>query len=569
MLREEVITVGSSYWSTDVYKARAVARAATGTSAFEYTDTTRHTTPREEWKVHPDLDPKLVAGPASPVAGKNIRESRDSDDHPNSVPVAVLFDVTGSMAAIPRELQKRLPTLLELLQYREYVPDAQILFGAIGDATCDQVPLQVGQFESDNRMEDCLGKIFLESGGGGQNTESYELALYFMARHTATDSWEKRQKKGYCNTPDAPIWMADQSFSEIGKVGVGDEVMAWTHENGHRSLVTAQVVAVQRRFADNVVEVTMESGRIIRCTTDHKWLSTHHGASARDVWTNVVNRYGEMSALSHVVTPIPGLPQHLREDASWLAGVYDGEGYDNSICQYRSHNPLVCDRIEIVLDRLGFDWTYRDDSYFINGGIQARLEVLNWLPITRRDQLLQGIMSSKWGKYTHDEVRSPRMHRRPDRVVSIEPLPPQEVVSMQTTTGNYFAWGYASSNCIIIGDETAYPGVKPREVRDVIGDDLSETISLEGIVKEVQQRWELYFIVPGGHTQYGAPEFWKSLLGQNCLQAPDLGSVAETIALQIGIAEDTIKLEEGLAHLKEHGSSDSTVDAVSKALNPA
>ena len=27
------------------------------------------------------------------------------------------------------------------------------MFGAIGDATCDRAPLQVGQFESDNRMD--------------------------------------------------------------------------------------------------------------------------------------------------------------------------------------------------------------------------------------------------------------------------------------------------------------------------------------------------------------------------------------------------------------------------------
>jgi hypothetical protein len=71
------------------------------------------------------------------------------------------------------------------------------MFGAIGDATCDRAPLQVGQFESDNRMDDDLSRILLEGGGGGQKTESYELAMYFMARHTAADCYEKRGKRGY------------------------------------------------------------------------------------------------------------------------------------------------------------------------------------------------------------------------------------------------------------------------------------------------------------------------------------------------------------------------------------
>lgn len=31
----------------------------------------------------------------------------------------------------------------------------------------------------------------------GREKESYELAAYFLARHTATDAWEKRGQRGY------------------------------------------------------------------------------------------------------------------------------------------------------------------------------------------------------------------------------------------------------------------------------------------------------------------------------------------------------------------------------------
>src|SRR6185369_13282918 len=57
--------------------------------------------------------------------------------------------------------------------------------------------LQVGQFESGIEIEEDLGKLYLEGGGGGHITESYELAMYFMARHTALDCYEKRNKRGY------------------------------------------------------------------------------------------------------------------------------------------------------------------------------------------------------------------------------------------------------------------------------------------------------------------------------------------------------------------------------------
>ena len=94
-------------------------------------------------------------------------------------------------------LQTKLPSLLGLLLRKGYVAHPQILFGAIGDATCDRAPLQIGQFESDNRMDEDLGRILLEGGGGGQQTESYELAMYFMARHTSIDCFDKRGRRGY------------------------------------------------------------------------------------------------------------------------------------------------------------------------------------------------------------------------------------------------------------------------------------------------------------------------------------------------------------------------------------
>jgi hypothetical protein len=67
-------------------------------SAFAYSDSGAAGT-------HPALDPYGVA----------VRESRDSDEHPQSLAIAVLFDVTGSMGGLPRTLQAKLPQLLGLL----------------------------------------------------------------------------------------------------------------------------------------------------------------------------------------------------------------------------------------------------------------------------------------------------------------------------------------------------------------------------------------------------------------------------------------------------------------------
>jgi hypothetical protein len=130
--------------------------------------------------------------------GVRYRESRDSAEHPNSLPIAFALDVTGSMGDIPDLLARReLPKFMKLLMDCQ-VQDPQLLFLAVGDATCDQASLQVGQFESRaDLMDQWLTWTFLEGGGGGQNTESYELALYFLAEHTDTDAFFKRKTRGY------------------------------------------------------------------------------------------------------------------------------------------------------------------------------------------------------------------------------------------------------------------------------------------------------------------------------------------------------------------------------------
>jgi hypothetical protein len=94
-------------------------------------------------------------------------------------------------------MQTKLAGLFGLLLRKGYVEDPQIAISAYGDAFTDRVPLQFSQFESDNRIDDNLDKLFLEGNGGGNRGETSSLAWYYTIHHTATDAWEKRNKKGY------------------------------------------------------------------------------------------------------------------------------------------------------------------------------------------------------------------------------------------------------------------------------------------------------------------------------------------------------------------------------------
>lgn len=216
--------MGTTSWSDDNYRDRVETRRKTGVSAFEYTDSVMASTPHSERKTHDSLSPH----------GVKFRESRDSEEHPNSKAVAVLFDVTGSMQNIPRVLQKKLPALMGLILRKGYLDDPAILFGGIGDATCDRSPLQIGQFESGIEMDEDLGKLYLEGGGGGGITESYELAMYFMANHTSIDCIEKRKERGYLFTIGDEI-----PYNSVKK----HEVEEFLGETLQEDIPTRQIVA--------------------------------------------------------------------------------------------------------------------------------------------------------------------------------------------------------------------------------------------------------------------------------------------------------------------------------------
>ncbi|GAA1876316.1 hypothetical protein [Myceligenerans crystallogenes] len=180
--------MGGGSWSRDTYDAVTGGRAAAG-ATFGYDAAARRS---GVYRAHEALDPTRLN-----AAGRNIRESRDGDDHPASLPIVVGFDSTGSMGSVPRVVQAKLATLFGLLVGRGYATDPQIAVATYGDATCDRVPLQISQFESDNRIDDNLDLLLLEGGGGGNNGETSNLLLYYLAHHTETDSWAKRAKKGY------------------------------------------------------------------------------------------------------------------------------------------------------------------------------------------------------------------------------------------------------------------------------------------------------------------------------------------------------------------------------------
>lgn len=148
-----------------------------------------------------------------------VRESRDSEDNPQSTAIIIGLDVTGSMGYLSEEIAKNSlnRTMLEIYD-KQPVTNPQIMFNAIGDSLSDQAPLQVTQFESDIRIAEQLLDVWFEGRGGGNGGESYNLTWYFAARHTDIDCFKKHGRKGFIFTIGDECCHPKLTVREINRV---------------------------------------------------------------------------------------------------------------------------------------------------------------------------------------------------------------------------------------------------------------------------------------------------------------------------------------------------------------
>ena len=115
----------------------------------------------------------------------------------------------------------------------------------------------------------------------------------------------------------------------------------------------------------------------------------------------------------------------------------------------------------------------------------------------------------------------------------------------------------------------AYDRVKKDEVNHLIGDGIQQDIRVQEMVKELRQRYHVFYLLPQAASYGGDPTilgFWRKLLGQNVLQLEDADAVCETIALAIGMTEGSIDLAAGIKDLQEFKATPGAIHTVSRAL---
>jgi hypothetical protein len=161
-----------------------------------------------------ELDPSKI----------KYRESRDSEINPESTPIVLACDVTGSMGHLAEAIVKsELGKIMKDIYDKKPVSDPHICCMAIGDSYCDQAPLQVTQFEAEVApLTAQVEKLFLEGGGGGNNGESYGLVWAFVADKTRVDA-VKKGRRGYIFTIGDENCLPELPKEHSQKLGIAQQ----------------------------------------------------------------------------------------------------------------------------------------------------------------------------------------------------------------------------------------------------------------------------------------------------------------------------------------------------------
>ncbi len=161
-----------------------------------------------------------------------------------------------------------------------------------------------------------------------------------------------------CVTPETRILTRDLRWVPAGELETGDVLIGVAEENQTRYGRTYQdaVATVGGRFTDDLYEVVMDDGRMVRCNGEHRWLVRAVGEGAEWVSTQAIHE-----AASTTLTGRPrvwriysarasparahstGMPWS-REDSlesGYLAGLLDADGSLDVSRSGRYHGVVV------------------------------------------------------------------------------------------------------------------------------------------------------------------------------------------------------------------------------------
>lgn len=260
-----------------------------------------------------------------------------------------------------------------------------------------------------------------------------------------------------CTPAGTPILMSDWKCKPIEEIEPGDYVVGFNPRGanagggeGQKQRLFRSKVLRTFSYVAPVHDLTMSSGRTVRCTADHKWW-TRRQPTAKEPQRKQYAPAVVGSKLWFVCPAEDSCTTRQRDLWHYLSGIVDGEGSVKpnilEVSQSSTSNgPTFTKILQTILElELEFNvLTYppAKPGHGERGQIQigkcrdVYRKLLRFTDPGKADEMLDCLYG-----------RKERLASESDRVVSISDTTSVETVyALETETGNYIAWGYASSN---------------------------------------------------------------------------------------------------------------------------
>lgn len=272
----------------------------------------------------------------------------------------------------------------------------------------------------------------------------------------------KARQLGFCLDPATRVLTADLRWVPIAEVQPGAELVAVDEgvpggRGASRKMRTTTVVAT-RTVSEPGYRITFDDGRSVVCTGQHRWLSRKSMTQAE--WRMVDNGKASLKVGTGVRWITRPWDEIGTPDDYWFGGMLDGEG---SLAKpSRTGASLnVSQREGPVWERLVRYAAERGYSYRIEGDAAERPSKHGRVPVpkvvfTRMDEVFRLIGQTRptrfVGRHWWDgkDLPGKRSGEGWATIASIEPVPSQQMVDLQTTAGTFIAEGFVSHNSTLV-----------------------------------------------------------------------------------------------------------------------
>lgn len=272
----------------------------------------------------------------------------------------------------------------------------------------------------------------------------------------------KGRRQGFCLSPSTRVLTADLQWVAISDLKEGDEVVACDEEpitrapGGYRAMRTAKIVK-KWNTRQKAYRITLEDGRQVVCSGNHRWLSTKSQTQA--AWRSIDGTSSNGRSGLKVGDKIRSVTETWEQgdwEDGWYAGMADGEGsFDQTgsgvTLTVHQRDNAAWQRLLAYAQRKGYTFLHQVDrrpAGLIPGRGKLGPQHIHSVAISRMDEMFRLIGQTRPARFL--PIRWWEGRRMPDRgwleIESIEELPEQRLVDVETTTGTFIAEGLVSHN---------------------------------------------------------------------------------------------------------------------------